>query len=165
MTHHVHNLCESIEELERAVGRLSHVPKFLRDAITTAKGRRIAAQNWQSATAEVQREMFPGSTPPGGIIPTGKTDTSLEAAHFQAKTGKASSDRVRILAALARYPRTSDRLQHVLDMSHQTCSARVHDLNRSGLIADSQRRERTRAGRQAIVWQLTNAGREALNRQ
>ena len=81
---------------------------------------------------------------------------------LQAKSGKAASDRTRILSALARAPSTTDSLEARLALSHQTCSARVHGLNKDGLIADSTRRERTRAGRQAIVWEVTPKGREAL---
>jgi len=160
-THHLQSLCASVDDLERAINRLSHVPKFLRDAITTAKGRRIAAARWAEATAEVQSELF-GSTPPSGLIPTGQTETSLEAAYFQSKSGKAASDRQKILFAISIRPRSVDALERDLGMSHQTCSARVHGLNKDGLIVDSTRRQRTRAGRQAIVWEVTPAGREAI---
>jgi hypothetical protein len=40
-------------------------------------------------------------------------------------------------------------------MRHQTCSARIYELHRKQWIHDSGRRRRTRSGRDAIVWAVT----------
>lgn len=46
---------------------------------------------------------------------------------------------------------TCDEAEMVLDMSHQTCSARIHELAREGAIVPSGFRE-TRTGRKAVVY-------------
>jgi hypothetical protein len=47
---------------------------------------------------------------------------------------------------------TCDQLEQVLNMSHQTTSARIRDLVLAGKLVDSGRREKTRTGRPAICW-------------
>ena len=160
-TEHVHKLIDALHHLERECNKLPRIPRPMQQALDHARISARNAEEWGKRSATVQGELF-SSTPPAGLIPTGKRDTSLGAAAFQAKSGKAASDRTRILSALARAPSTTDSLEARLALSHQTCSARVHGLNKDGLIADSTRRERTRAGRQAIVWEVTPKGREAL---
>lgn len=51
--------------------------------------------------------------------------------------------------------RTSDELENQLGLSHQTCSPRVSELVRRGLIKDSKLRRVTQAGRPATVWVTT----------
>jgi hypothetical protein len=48
--------------------------------------------------------------------------------------------------------RTCDEVEMLLDMPHQTASARVHELAKRGDIFDSGRKRKTRSGRAAIVW-------------
>lgn len=65
-----------------------------------------------------------------------------------------------IAGALGRYARigaTCDELELTLALSHQTCSARVREMARRGMIKDSGRTRPTRTGRQAIVWQIKEA--------
>ena len=58
-----------------------------------------------------------------------------------------------VLAAIRAQPSTCDELEARLDLTHQTCSARVHHLMAAGLIvADGSRR--TRSGRSARVWRV-----------
>ncbi len=79
-------------------------------------------------------------------------ETSLQA--HRSQKGKAPLDRVAILARLRKYRTgtTCDKLEQVLNMSHQTTSARINDLVRLGKVVDSGRREKTRTGRLAICW-------------
>ncbi len=45
-----------------------------------------------------------------------------------------------------------DDVEVVLNMTHQTASARVHELAWAGFIIDSGRQRKTRSGRAEIVW-------------
>lgn len=47
---------------------------------------------------------------------------------------------------------TSDEIEHVFDMLHQTISPRVYELAKAGFIVDSGKRRSTRSYRRAIVW-------------
>ena len=47
---------------------------------------------------------------------------------------------------------TCDDLESLLDLKHQTCSARVYDLHTTGRIVDSGRKRATRSGTAATVW-------------
>ena len=47
---------------------------------------------------------------------------------------------------------TCDEIERATGMRHQTASARVRELREKGHIKDSDKRRRTRSGRQAIVW-------------
>jgi hypothetical protein len=63
--------------------------------------------------------------------------------------------RERVLGAirdLGEHGATCDDVEVVLDMTHQTASARVHELAWAGFIQDSGRQRKTRSGRAAIVW-------------
>ena len=72
----------------------------------------------------------------------------------------------RIIAYLSDYPfygTTCDEAEIELDMSHQTCSAAFTKLKNRGVINDTGKRRRTRSGRPAIVWALSqrdNVGNE-----
>jgi len=46
---------------------------------------------------------------------------------------------------------TCDELECILDMRHQTCSARIRELKDKRVIRDSGRRRETRSGRYAAV--------------
>lgn len=63
-------------------------------------------------------------------------------------------DRVRILAHLRQrgdQGATCEEIEHALGMSHQTASARISELRRDEMIADSGRRRPTTSGRSARV--------------
>ncbi len=79
-------------------------------------------------------------------------ETSFEA--HRSQKDKAPTDCMAVYNRLSKYRRgaTCDRLEQVLNMSHQTTSARLNDLARRGKIVDSGRREKTRTGRPAICW-------------
>lgn len=64
----------------------------------------------------------------------------------------AASLRRRVLIALAGGDATCDELEVALDMSHQTCSARVRELVLLGLVQDTGQRRKTRSGRGARVY-------------
>lgn len=49
---------------------------------------------------------------------------------------------------------TCDEIEQITELSHQTCSPRVHELMKSGDIVDSGERRATRSGRKAIVWKV-----------
>jgi len=57
---------------------------------------------------------------------------------------------------------TCDATEVALGLTHQTCSPRFTELHGRGLIADSGKVRRTRSGRNAIVWTITDAGRAEL---
>jgi hypothetical protein len=74
-----------------------------------------------------------------------------------AATTKASIEglRKRVLGAirdLGEQGATCDECEIVLDMTHQTASARVHEPAWAGFIVDSGRQRKTRSGGAAIVW-------------
>jgi len=48
--------------------------------------------------------------------------------------------------------RTCDEVEAWLEMAHQTVSARIRDLVKSGTIVDSGQRRKTRSGRKATVY-------------
>jgi hypothetical protein len=66
--------------------------------------------------------------------------------------------RVKVLTALAARPSICDELEVRLRMPHQTCSAVMNDLLRSGAIEPTGQRRRTRSGRFADVYQVRHAG-------
>ncbi len=47
---------------------------------------------------------------------------------------------------------TSDEIEHEMKLPHQTCSARVHELEKEGRIIDCGSRRKTRSGRKAKVF-------------
>lgn len=50
---------------------------------------------------------------------------------------------------------TCDECEERLNLRHQTCSARVHELMEAGRIRDSGMRRKTRSGRNATVWVMS----------
>ena len=86
----------------------------------------------------------PGYAPP---------QTSKDAAESMKPT--ASALRHRILAELqvrGSTGATCDELEQAMDLSHQTCSARLREMALKGAIVDSEKTRATRSGRAAIVW-------------
>jgi hypothetical protein len=53
-------------------------------------------------------------------------------------------------------PQTCDELESDLELSHQTCSARLRELRLAGRICDTGQRRVTRSGRRAIVWDIVS---------
>ena len=60
----------------------------------------------------------------------------------------------RVFEVLARRPQTCDAVELTTGLSHQTVSARIRGLVQRHRIIDSGRRDRTRSGRLATVWQV-----------
>lgn len=49
---------------------------------------------------------------------------------------------------------TCDEVEWILEMKHQTASARILELRKKGLLRDSGYRRKTRSGRKAVVWRV-----------
>lgn len=95
------------------------------------------------------------------------SDTSREAAESIAPVS--SAIRVRIyewIRARGRRGATCDEVEEALGLRHQTASARVRELVRSGALVDSGQRRRTRSGRTArvVVTPLSGSLRRSLVR-
>lgn len=100
----------------------------------------------------------PAPSPEGaGYVPYAdprtSPETSLEAAAHQAGTGKAETDRQRVWEAILDEPDTDDGLEVRLGLPHQTVSARRRGLVLEGWIRDSGRKDTTRSGRRAAIWE------------
>lgn len=81
------------------------------------------------------------------------SDTSRAAA--ESIRPHAPRQRDRVLASItARHSdgMTCDEVELALGLSHQTASARVHELAKAGAIVDSEARRPTRSGRKAAVY-------------
>lgn len=80
------------------------------------------------------------------------SDTSREAA---SKIAPHTQYLVRKIAQLlTNGPRACFEVEQLLDMSHQTASARMTEMREAGLIVDTGERRKTPTGRNAIVWKL-----------
>lgn len=67
---------------------------------------------------------------------------------------KSSTMRAILYAKICAQARTCDELEQELPhWTHQSVSARINELHKSGYIKDSGERRPTRTGRQAIVWE------------
>lgn len=62
--------------------------------------------------------------------------------------------RQRVFDFLCEWGATCDDVEVGLDLTHQTASARVHELEAAEFIADTGLRRKTRSGRDAIVWHV-----------
>lgn len=78
-------------------------------------------------------------------------ETSVEAAESMREGAAALRAKVYRCIAQAKDGATCDEVEVALNLRHQTASARVNELMRSGEIVESGRRP-TRSGRRAIVW-------------
>lgn len=97
---------------------------------------------------------------PEGVGFVKGSDTSEQAAQHVAK--RVETLRLRVFRAIqlcsganepeAKLGMTCDEVEHALEMSHQTASARIHDLAKQERIFDSGLRRKTRSGRNAVVW-------------
>jgi|TARA_R110002110_G_scaffold179936_9_gene385684 predicted ArsR family transcriptional regulator len=92
-------------------------------------------------------------------VPAGVQGTSREA--FTSIQKIRAGDGYKILRKLEREASTGatcDEMETELGLSHQTASARCHDLLRFGAIERSGLRRATRSGRSAHVYVLTTVG-------
>lgn len=90
-------------------------------------------------------------------IPSNGTDTSDAAA--DSMVPHASRLQAMVLDEIRQrraHGMTCDEVEATLGLSHQTISARVYELHKKGMIADSGQRRPTRAGRAAKVWIVNN---------
>ena len=53
-------------------------------------------------------------------------------------------------------PKTSEEVEIMLEMKHQTVSSSIHHLVKDGFLEDSGERGLTVSGRKAIKWQPTS---------
>lgn len=60
---------------------------------------------------------------------------------------------------------TDDQLEERLKRPHQTVSSARNWLVAAGWVRDSGQRRKTRGGREAVVWELTDAGTTALQQK
>ena len=58
-------------------------------------------------------------------------------------------------------PDICDEIECQLSLSHQTCSACIRGLVKQGVLEDSGEKSRTRSGRRAIMWKLTEKNNES----
>jgi hypothetical protein len=84
-----------------------------------------------------------------------------ETARTAARQVGARALRVSVLRALARSAMTDAELDQHMGHSRTVRPRRV-ELTRRGLVTDSGSTRTTDTGRQAIVWRITNAGRQEL---
>jgi len=89
-----------------------------------------------------------------------KIDTSREA--FLSILPLISDMKARVLNAIRDNPSTDDGLEHLLGLKHQTLSARRGELVKDELIEESGEYLKTRSGRKARVWRITESGIIAL---
>lgn len=101
-----------------------------------------------------QRGLFDHTPYADGQLPHVKgSDTSraaAEAAEESAPTIRRSV--FRFIRSRGDHGSTDDEIEEVLDLSHQTASARRRELVLLGLVKDSGDRRKTRLGRGATVW-------------
>lgn len=78
--------------------------------------------------------------------------TSIAAAESMKET--ASTLRSKVLEAIRRSDGglTTDEVEQLLSLNHQTASPRMWELHKRGLIGDSGNRRKTRSGRMAVVY-------------
>lgn len=89
--------------------------------------------------------------------------TSHDAARFTAP--RANTNRALALRALAAEPHglTDFELAEVTGLQQTSIGKRRGELRDGGFVQDSGERRRAPSGTPAIVWEITQAGREALS--
>lgn len=106
------------------------------------------------------RKKKPKKDPQPQMPPHNGTPTSKDAA--RSMIGRAGTDRVRIVEFLGSKPSTTDEVEVALNMSHQSASPRIWDLQGNGghpiSIRDSGIKRKTRSGRMAVVWEVIPNG-------
>ncbi len=99
----------------------------------------------------VQQELLDWPGDPGPNVHTNARDTEQQAAEFIAP--KVTGLRLKALESLAS-AQVADKMGAWL----YSVKPRLTELDRMGLIKDSESREKNDRGRQEIVWQITDAG-------
>jgi hypothetical protein len=88
-------------------------------------------------------------------LPFSDGDTSKQAAEQMREPARSIRAKVLLyIESCGDMGSTCDEAEQVLGLTHQTCSARFHELksNRFNLIRDSGKRRKTRGGRNAVVY-------------
>ena len=89
-----------------------------------------------------------------GLPPFASGSDTSEAAALSVKES-APSIRGKVLVKIVtagEFGKTCDEIESIMDLRHQTASARIRELVLQGLIKDSGRRRTTRSGRGAAVY-------------
>lgn len=104
-------------------------------------------------------ELLPFSPPPPPAPFVKSSQTSREAA--EAIAPHCNALQLRVLRYLAAQPggATDERMQEALSLTGSTQRPRRVELEQAGLVRDSGAKAKTRSGRQAVVWECSDAGR------
>lgn len=100
-----------------------------------------------------------GDIPPCGR-PTERQSTRRDTQDEAYRQADVSAKREFMRGLIAERPRTCDEIV-ALGFAHQSASAAINWLMRKGHIVDSGERRKTRMGRRAIVWRVTEEGTPA----
>lgn len=87
------------------------------------------------------------------------SDTSRAAAGLSVPVQFSTRQQIiKQLAHLGELGLTDDQMENRLSRPHQTVSSARHWLVEAGWVRDSGHRRKTRSGREAVVWVLTDTG-------
>ncbi len=86
--------------------------------------------------------------------PANQTDTSKAAAKSMAPDAATLRDQVYDAIRKSENGLTTDEIEQLIGLNHQTASPRVWELHRRSLIGDSGQRRKTRSDRLAIVYRV-----------
>lgn len=90
---------------------------------------------------------------------TAGSDTSQAAAGLAVPVQYSARQQIiKLLAHLGELGLTDDQMETRLRRSHQTVSSARNWLVEAGWVRDSGQRRKTRSGRMAVVWMLTDTG-------
>lgn len=95
-----------------------------------------------------------------GLARNDHPDTSKAAA--KAIAVNTGTLRWKVLFALRYLGMTAEELEQNLGLSGNTVRPRLVELRKAGMVAQSEHTALTRSGRAACLWQITQAGRNAL---
>lgn len=98
-----------------------------------------------------QYELYDGTLPH-----VAGSDTSLAAANDAKRS--AGRKRAQIKALIQATPMTCDAVEDLTGWPHQSVSARIRELVQLGEITDTGRRDLTRSGRKARVYETSTEG-------
>lgn len=97
-----------------------------------------------------------------GLARNDHPDTSKAAA--KAIAVKSGTLRWRVLFALSYIGAgTAEQLERNLDLSGNTVRPRLVELRKAGMVIQTEHTATTRSGRAACLWQITEAGCDALS--
>ena len=86
-------------------------------------------------------------------VPSVHVDTSEEAAaSMEEHQSRLAREVLALIRASAPSGVTCDRIEELMNLRHQTASARVRELVLAGWVEDSGRRRENRSGRKGILW-------------